>query len=105
MSGMRYLSLVLIGGLAGLPGVFAKDRETAAATVQSPASQLLGPWTGGYGGVPPWSAGTPESYEEALLSAIATRRTEVDAILAADGRADVREHDRGLENAGRPLDR
>ncbi|HSC07447.1 MAG TPA: M3 family metallopeptidase, partial [Steroidobacteraceae bacterium] len=44
------------------------------------SNPLLAPWSGPYGGVPPWNEGTPERYRSALDAAIATQTAEYEAI-------------------------
>ena len=53
------------------------DTAPAAAAESNP---LLAPWSGAYGGVPPWNAGTPERYRSALDAAIAMQAAEYAAI-------------------------
>jgi peptidyl-dipeptidase Dcp len=42
---------------------------------------LLSPWSGPFGGVPPWNEGTPDRYRQALDVALQERRTEYAAIV------------------------
>jgi len=43
-------------------------------------STLLSPWTGPYGGVPPFASATPAAFKPALLGGIEENRTEIAAI-------------------------
>ena len=40
--------------------------KPASAVAHTPANPLLAPWTGPYGGVPPWDESSPERYKQAL---------------------------------------
>jgi hypothetical protein len=65
----------------------------AAITVQSPGAAgpppstnpLTRPWTGPYGGVPPWDLAKPELFPGAFEAAIVEQRAEIDAIVADPG--------------------
>ena len=80
-------------GLAVL--VAAGAAQTAApapeAKVQSP---LLAPWTGPYGGVPPFDKVKVDQFEPALEAAMAEALAEIDAIAERPRAAHLREHDR-----------
>ena len=43
----------------------------------------MGPWTGPYGGVPPWDEMRPELFAEAFTIALAEEREEIDAIASS----------------------
>lgn len=105
MTRIRSMTLVLLAGVVAAFGLSAADRQPAAATPQARESQLLRPWAGDYGGVPLWAAGTPASYEEALLAAISARRAEIDTIVRQTAPPTFENTIAALENAGRPLDR
>jgi peptidyl-dipeptidase Dcp len=97
MTAIRSAGLILMAGLVPAHG--------AAAPAGGPASPLLAPWPGSWGGVPPWEAGTPEAYKEALLAAVASRRGEIDAIVRQSAAPTFENTIAAMENAGRPLDR
>jgi peptidyl-dipeptidase Dcp len=105
MKGHRNAGLILITGLAAAQAAFARSEPSPAAGPAAAASPLLAPWPGGFGGVPPWQAGTPASYREALLGAIAARRAEIDAIVGQAAAPTFDNTIAALENAGRALDR
>ena len=46
-----------------------------------PTNPLIAPWTGPYGGVPPWDQMTPQQFPEALEAALEEERREIDAIV------------------------
>jgi peptidyl-dipeptidase Dcp len=83
----------------------ALSAAPASSEAPEPDNPLLRPWSGPYGGVPPWEAGTPERYKEALLSAIAARRAEVDTLVGRSEAPTFENTIAALENAGRTLDR
>src|SRR5688572_24086707 len=59
----------------------------ASAPTPPAANPLTLPWTGPYGGVPPWDAAKPELFPAAFEAAIAGQRAEIDAIAAGAGPA------------------
>jgi peptidyl-dipeptidase Dcp len=85
----------------------------ATITVQSqnaagppPSSNpLTRPWTGPYGGVPPWDQAEPELFPGAFAAAIAEQRAEVDAIAADPAPPSFENTIAAMERSGRTLDR
>ncbi|MBW3630451.1 MAG: M3 family metallopeptidase [Gemmatimonadetes bacterium] len=80
----------------------------AAATAASSAvteNPLLAPWTGPYGGVPPWDRVRPEDFPEAFQMAIDTRRAEIEAIAKNRERATFQNTFIPLQDSGRQLGR
>ena len=85
----------------------------ATITVQSqnaagppPASNpLTRPWTGPYGGVPPWDQADPELFPGAFEAAIAAQRAEIDAIAADQAPPSFENTIAAMERTGRTLDR
>lgn len=69
------------------------------------SNPLLAPWSGPYGGVPPWNEMRPESFPEALETAIAEQRAEVDAIAAKPEPPTFDNTILALERSGASLDR
>jgi peptidyl-dipeptidase Dcp len=66
---------------------------------------LAAPWTGPYGGVPPWNDLRPELFPPAFESALAEQRAEIDAITS---NADAPTFDNtivAMERSARTLDR
>jgi peptidyl-dipeptidase Dcp len=55
----------------------AKDSMSSAGVGTNP---LVAPWTGPYGGVPPWDEMRPELFPDAFTIALAEERAEIDAI-------------------------
>jgi peptidyl-dipeptidase Dcp len=82
--------------------LIATAGAVAIASVQNP---LLAPWTGPYGGVPPFDDVKVEHFKPALEAAMAEQLAEVDGI-ANDSAAPTFENTlAALERSGRTLDR
>ena len=85
----------------------------ATITVQSqnaagppPSSNpLTRPWTGPYGGVPPWDQADPELFPGAFAAAIAEQRAEIDAIATDPAPPSFENTIAAMERSGRTLDR
>jgi peptidyl-dipeptidase Dcp len=80
----------------------AAPRPTAAAVATNP---LTTPWSGPYGGVPPFDEGTPELYRAALEAGIAERSAEIAAIANQAGPATFANTILALERSGSMLRR
>jgi peptidyl-dipeptidase Dcp len=80
----------------------AKVAELAARANQDP---LLAPFTGPYGGVPPWDKVKASAFPAAFALGIELRQAEIDAITADDAAPSFANTIVPLENAGRHLDR
>ena len=63
-------------------GLMAKDTRSSTSVGTNP---LVDPWTGPYGGVPPWDQMRPELFAEAFTIALAEERAEIDAIASRTG--------------------
>ncbi|MGE3777908.1 MAG: M3 family metallopeptidase [Pirellulaceae bacterium] len=68
-------------------------------------SAMLRPWTGPYGGVPPWDQVRPEEFIKAYDEAIALAEKDVAAIVDHPAPADFENTIVAMEKAGRALDR
>jgi peptidyl-dipeptidase Dcp len=85
----------------------------AAITVQSQdaagpppsTNPLTRPWTGPYGGVPPWDRANPELFPGAFEAAIAEQRAEIDAIAADAAPPSFDNTIAAMERSGPTLDR
>jgi peptidyl-dipeptidase Dcp len=66
---------------------------------------LTRPWTGPYGGVPPWDLATPELFPGAFEAALAERGAEIDAIVAEPSPPTFENTIAAMERSGRMLDR
>jgi peptidyl-dipeptidase Dcp len=76
-----------------------------AATPALADNPLLKPWTGPYGGVPPFDQVKVEHFVPALEAAMAEQLAEVDAIAAQEAAPDFDNTIAALERSGRTLDR
>ncbi|MDP6466245.1 MAG: M3 family metallopeptidase [Pirellulaceae bacterium] len=68
-------------------------------------SPMLQPWTGPYGGVPPWHLVRPNEFVEAFDAAIAQASRDIDAITANPKAPTFENTIVAMESAGRTLDR
>ncbi len=66
---------------------------------------LTAPWTGPYGGVPPWDRMAPEHFPGAFEAGIAEQRRDIDAIAANPDAPTFDNTIAAMERAGRTLDR
>nr|WP_245613368.1 M3 family metallopeptidase [Sphingomonas parapaucimobilis] len=74
--------------------------------VQAPAANpLIAPWTGPYGGVPPWDKVKPELFPSAFEAALAERRAEYDRIANNPARPSFANTFVPMQNAGQTLNR
>jgi len=87
-----------------LPAPFEK-RVDKQQTDNSEIEALLTPWSGPYGGLPPFDKATPASIERAYQSAIASKRAEVRAIASDPAPPTFENTVAALEDSGRELTR
>ena len=80
----------------------AKVAELKAKADQNP---MLAPWTGPYGGVPPWDQVKTEHYPAAFELGLALRQAEIDVIATDPAPATFANTIGRLEDAGRHQDR
>jgi peptidyl-dipeptidase Dcp len=86
---------------------------TTFATGQAPAppaakasNPLLAPWTGPYGGVPPWDvAAKPDLFPGAYEAALAEQRAEIEAIASRTDAPTFENTIGAMERSGQALDR
>jgi peptidyl-dipeptidase Dcp len=83
-------------------GLMARDRVTRAGTDANP---LVAPWSGPYGGVPPWDQVRPEYFSEAFEAALKQERAEIDAITARAEPPTFQNTIEALERSGRTKSR
>lgn len=89
-----------------LSSVMILARGSAIAQEESTGiSAMLQPWTGPYGGVPPWHLVRPEEFVAAFDAAIALADKEIDAIANNPESPTFENTIVALESAGRTLDR
>jgi peptidyl-dipeptidase Dcp len=69
------------------------------------ANPLVAPWSGSYGGVPPWDHLRPEHFPDAFGIALAEQRAEIDALTANPDPPDFENTVVALVLTSRTLDR
>lgn len=100
------ISGVLLAGVgSALPADGADETAAPPASSTPMESAMLQPWTGPYGGVPPWHLVRPEEFVAAFPAAIAEARAEIDVIANSKEPPTFANTIVALEEAGRPLDR
>jgi peptidyl-dipeptidase Dcp len=97
-----------MGAGGGAPqAALAEDARIGRAVlpVQTPRAELLQPWTGPYGGTPPWDKVTAAKLREALLEGIELQRAEIEEIANNPEPPTFANTMVALQMAGEPLDR
>jgi peptidyl-dipeptidase Dcp len=79
--------------------------EVARLTAEANQNVLLKPWSGPYGGVPPWDQADPALVPAALELGIALQEAEVQAISTNPAAPTFANTIEAMQNAGRHLDR
>jgi peptidyl-dipeptidase Dcp len=105
---MRHTSIfALLAGAAVLTACITPSRAEPGLPPahQSPETVLLAPWTGPYGGVPPFDRARVDLLAPALEAAMAAELAEIDAIAANPEPATFENTIVAMERAGRGLDR
>ncbi|MET4896682.1 M3 family metallopeptidase [Sphingomonadaceae bacterium jetA1] len=99
---MRHLSLA--AALAALMSstAIAAPPQTAQAPATNP---LLAPWTGPYGGVPPWDKVKPDLFPAAFEAALAERKQDYDRIANDPAKPTFANTFVPMQNAGQTLNR
>jgi peptidyl-dipeptidase Dcp len=80
-------------------------QSQGAGEARSSANPLTRPWTGPYGGVPPWDQAKPELFPAAFEAAIAEQRAEIEAIAADPNPPSFDNTIAAMERSGQMLDR
>lgn len=101
------LSLLHCASSSSVKSDAAPASQPASAPASAPAyGQLLKPWEGPYGGVPPWDQVEPiAKFEPAMKEAAASLEKEIAAIAANPEPASFDNTLLALEMAGKPLER
>lgn len=94
--------LAVIAIAAAAWGLMAKDGARRTATE---VNSLVAPWTGLYGGVPPWDQIRPEYFPAAFEIALAEQRAEIEAIASSTEPATFQNTIEALERSGQTRDR
>ena len=98
MASVAYLVCALCVGSAR--SVFAQDPVSARAM-----KEMLEPWDGAYGGVPPWKTIDPNQFLPAFEKAFELARTDIDRIAGSAEPANFENTIVAMEQAGEALDR
>jgi peptidyl-dipeptidase Dcp len=104
---MRQLIFATVGALGTLMSstmLMAQVGAAAAAAVDA-RNPAIAPWTGSYGGVPPWDKLKPEQFPAAFAQGIALRRAEFDRIAANRAAPTFENTIAAMQRAGRDLQR
>jgi len=99
---LRHLSLALVLSTLMSQTAMAAPPQAAQAPATNP---LLSPWTGPYGGVPPWDKVKPELFPAAFQAALAERRQEYDRIANDPAKPTFANTFVPMQNAGQTLNR
>jgi peptidyl-dipeptidase Dcp len=95
--------VVTTAGAIALGAFISADRAGAQASRAS--NPLLAPWTGPYGGVPPWDQARPEHISGAFEAALAQQRSEIAAIAGGAAAPTFENTIAAMERSGQMLDR
>jgi peptidyl-dipeptidase Dcp len=91
---------------AGLAALVAAGTASAATAPEAKLpSPLLAPWSGPYGGVPPFEKVKVEDFQPALETAMAEALAEIDKVASDPAPPTFENTIAGLERTGRALDR
>lgn len=99
---MRHLSLAVALSALMSGSAMAAPPQAAQAPATNP---LLSPWTGPYGGVPPWDKVKPELFPTAFAAALAERRAEYERIANNPAKPTFANTFVPMQNAGQTLNR
>ena len=96
--------------LTGIASVFCLtsvsfSQDKGVQTDVASQSVLLQPWTGPYGGVPPWNLVRAEEFVDAFDAAIESAKKDIDSIANQPEPATFENTILAMENSGRELDR
>jgi peptidyl-dipeptidase Dcp len=97
--------LALTAGAFVLSAFTSADRQQPDARPRPASNPLVTPWTGPYGGVPPWDLAKPEHFPGAFEASLAELRSEIDAIAGAAAAPTFDNTIAALERSGQTLDR
>lgn len=91
---------------SGSPSAHAAAVAKVATLREAAGKQpLLQPWTGPYGGVPPWELATPAAFGPAFETGLALLSAEVEAIVTSPDAPTFENTIAAMEDAGRHEDR
>ena len=99
------LTILLVTVTAITLGVFTSGNAHPRQSLPSASNPLTAPWTGPYGGVPPWDQAKADQFPGAFEAALAEQRKEIEAI-ASDTAPTTFETTLGaMQRSGETLDR
>ena len=102
------LTCLLIGLFINTETQLVKAQVSAKKEVSELSKQqsvLLAPWSGPYGGVPPWNLVREDEFLEAFEAAISEADSDIERIANADAPATFKNTILPMENAGETLTR
>jgi peptidyl-dipeptidase Dcp len=99
------MSLKYVIAGAGMAAALAAGNAVASEVPADPVNPLLVPWTGPYGGVPPFDRARVGELKPALETAMADQLAEVERIASNPVPANFENTIAAMERAGRALDR
>ena len=94
------LTIWVVVCLAGSTALLSQGRKSSMSV-----NPLVKPWTGPYGGVPPWDQMKPALFPEALETALSQQREEIEAIVANREAPTFENTIVAMDRTGRTLDR
>ena len=80
-------------------------QQQTVAPAAGTTNPLIAPWTGPYGGVPPWDQARAQFFPAAFEAALAQQRAEIEAIVANPAPPDFNNTIAAMQRAGQTLDR
>ena len=86
--------------LAGSTALLSQGKKPSMSV-----NPLIRPWTGSYGGVPPWDQMKPAHFPDAFEAALSEQRKEIDAIVASREAPTFDNTIASMERTGRTIDR
>ena len=102
---LKFLKLTLVMQLCLVSGFLGRQAHGQNGGSKVVDQSLLSPWSGPYGGVPPWNLVRPDEFVANFEAAIVAAEKEIDAIASNPAPATFENTIVALETAGRPLTR
>ena len=96
----KTLMIPVVVCLAGSTALLSQGKKPSMSV-----NPLIRPWTGSYGGVPPWDSMKPAHFPDAFETALSEQRKEIDAIVASREAPTFDNTIAAMERTGRTLDR
>lgn len=99
------VAALTVNGCTTMSADRRQPQTTDTTAVAAQSNPLLAPWSGPFGGVPPFDQGTPERYRTAVDAAIAAQRAEYEAIARDPAAPTFGNTFIPMQRAGRTLNR